>query len=141
MAKEKKKWLIKSEPNVYSFDDLTKDKKTSWTGVRNYAARNNLRDMKLGDELFYYHSNVGKAIVGIAKVLREAYQDPTSEDPNWVCVDIAPVKKLKREVRLDEMKSHPGLATMDLVRLGRLSVGTVTNEQFDEIIKMSNEKE
>jgi predicted RNA-binding protein with PUA-like domain len=139
MAKEKKKWLIKSEPDVYSFDDLVKDKQTAWTGVRNYGARNNLRDMKLGDELFYYHSNVGKAIVGIAKVVKEAYQDPTSEDPNWVCVDVAPVKKLKTQVSLEDVKSHPGLATMALVRLGRLSVQPVTNEEYDEIIKMSNE--
>lgn len=140
MAKEKKKWLIKSEPDVYPFEQLMLDKKTAWTGVRNYGARNNLRDMKVGDELLYYHSNIGKAIVGIAKVVKEAYQDPTGDHINWVCVEVAPVKKLKRPVTLDEIKSHPGLANMDLVRLGRLSVQTVKPEEFEEVIKMSNEK-
>ncbi len=140
MAAEKRKWLIKSEPDVYSFDDLIKDKQTSWTGVRNYGARNNLRDMKKGDELFYYHSNIGKAIVGIAKVVKEAYQDPTTDNPNWLCVDVAPVKKLKKEVTLDDVKLIPSLATMDLVRLGRLSVQTVKQEEYEMIIKMSNEK-
>ncbi len=139
MAKEKKFWLVKSEPEVYSFDDLIRDKQTAWTGVRNYAGRNNMRKMKRGDELFFYHSNTGKAIVGLAKVLKEAYQDPTSEDPNWVCVDIAPVKKLKNEVSLEVVKSYPGLAVMDLVRLGRLSVQAVRKEEYEEIIKMSKE--
>ncbi len=139
MAKGKRIWLVKSEPNVYSFDDLLKDKQTAWTGVRNYGARNNLRDMKIGDTLFYYHSNIGKAIVGIATVVKESYQDPTTDDKNWLCVDIAPVKKLKTEVTLEDVKSHPHLATMDLVRLGRLSVQTVKKEEFEEIIKMSNE--
>ena len=139
MAK-KRIWLIKSEPDVYSFDDLIKDKQTAWTGVRNYAARNNMREMKLGDELFYYHSNIGKAIVGIAKVVKEAYQDPSSDDPNWVCVDVSGMKKLKKEVSLNDVKAHPGLANMDLVRLGRLSVQAVRKEEYDEIIKMSNEK-
>jgi predicted RNA-binding protein with PUA-like domain len=140
MPKESRKWLIKSEPDAYSFDDLIRDKQTNWTGVRNYAARNNLRDMKKGDELLYYHSNIGKSIVGIAKVVKEAYQDPTSEDPNWVCVDVAAVKKLKKEVSLEEIKLHPGLTSMDLVRLGRLSVQQVTAKEYDEVIKMSNEK-
>ena len=139
MAVEKRKWLIKSEPDVYSFDDLLRDKQTSWTGVRNYGARNNLRDMKKGDELLYYHSNIGKAIVGIAKVVKEAYQDPTSDNPNWLCVDVAPLKKLKKEVSLDDVKMIPSLATMDLVRLGRLSVQTVRAEEYELILKMSNQ--
>ncbi|MCX6189987.1 MAG: EVE domain-containing protein [Bacteroidetes bacterium] len=139
MTKDKRMWLIKSEPNVYSFDNLIQDKHTSWTGVRNYGARNNLRAMKKGDEVLFYHSNIGKAIVGLAKIVKEAYQDPTTEDKNWVCVDVAAVKKLKTAITLEDVKSHPGLVAMDLVRLGRLSVQTVKNTEFDEIIKMSNE--
>ncbi len=131
------KWLIKSEPDVYSFDELIKDKQTAWTGVRNYGARNNLRSMKLGDELLYYHSNIGKEVVGIAKVVKEAYQDPTTEEIAWLCVDVAPVKKLKKPVTLEDVKSHPGLAEMALVKLGRLSVQPVTKFEFEEIIRMS----
>ncbi len=137
MGNEKMKWLIKSEPDVYSFDELIKDKQTAWTGVRNYGARNNLRSMKLGDELLYYHSNIGKEVVGIAKVVKEAYQDPTTEEIAWLCVDVAPVKKLKKPVTLEDVKSHPGLAEMALVKLGRLSVQPVTKFEFEEIIRMS----
>jgi predicted RNA-binding protein with PUA-like domain len=137
MGNEKMKWLIKSEPDVYSFDELIKDKQTAWTGVRNYGARNNLRSMKLGDELLYYHSNIGKEVVGIAKVVKEAYQDATTEEIAWLCVDVAPVKKLKKPVTLEDVKSHPGLAEMALVKLGRLSVQPVTKFEFEEIIRMS----
>src|SRR4051812_22968740 len=118
-------WLVKSEPFKYSFDQFLADKSTVWDGVRNYAARNNLRDMKKGDLVFFYHSNEGKEIVGIAKVKKESYQDPTTEDPNWLVVELAPVKKLKKSVTLEQIKSDPALKDMDLVRLMRLSVGTV----------------
>jgi len=97
-------WLVKSEPFKYSWDQLQKDKKTFWDGVRNYAARNNLRDMKKGDEVFFYHSNEGLEIVGIAMVVKEAYQDPTTDDKNWVVVDISPVKKLKKPFPLLKLK-------------------------------------
>jgi predicted RNA-binding protein with PUA-like domain len=116
-------WLIKSEPFKYSWDQFVKDKQTFWDGVRNYAARNNLRDMKKGDEVFFYHSNEGLEIVGIAKVVKEAYQDPTTDEDAWVVVDFKPVRKLKKPVTLAQMKADKRLANMDLLRLGRLSVG------------------
>lgn len=128
-------WLIKSEPFKYSWDQLTADKKTFWDGVRNYGARNNLRAMKKGDLAFFYHSNEGKEIVGIAKVVKEAYQDPTTEDPNWVVVDFAPFKKLLQPVSLATIKADPRLQDMELVRLGRLSVQAVTEAEW----KMVNE--
>jgi len=129
-------WLIKSEPSVYSWDQLKKDKKTEWTGVRNYAARNNLRDMKKGDLAFYYHSNEGQNIVGIAKIVKEHYQDPTTNEEAWVAVDVAPHKALKTPVGLDVLKKDPFFKNMDLVRLGRLSVGKVTEAEFDRICDM-----
>jgi len=133
-------WLIKSEPFKYSWDQLVADGETFWDGVRNYAARNNLRDMKKGDKAFFYHSNEGLQIVGIAKVSKEAFQDPTTEDPNWVSVNFQPVKALKHPVTLAAMKATPGLQQMDLIRLGRLSVGKVTEEEYKIIMKMAGEK-
>lgn len=130
-------WLVKSEPFKYSWDQFVKDGKTFWDGVRNYAARNNLKAMKKGDQVFWYHSNEGLEIVGIAKVVKEHYQDPTTPDPNWVAVDLAPVKKLKKPVTLAQMKAEKSLATMDLIRLGRLSVGTVKPEEFEKIMEMA----
>ena len=132
-------WLIKSEPFKYSFDQLLQDKKTLWEGVRNYAARNNLRAMKKGDLLLFYHSNEGKDIVGIAKVAKEAYQDPTTDDANWVVVDVAPVKKLKRSVTLEMVKKEKRLAHMALVKLARLSVQPVTEEEFGVVMEMAGE--
>ena len=132
-------WLIKSEPFKYSWDQLVKDKQTFWDGVRNYAARNNLRAMKKGDELFFYHSNEGLEIVGIVKVVKEAYQDPTTDDTNWVVVDIKPVKKLKRPVTLVEIKNNKQLADMALIRLGRLSVSPVTDEEWKIIMELSED--
>jgi predicted RNA-binding protein with PUA-like domain len=129
-------WLVKSEPSVYSWEQLKKDKKTFWNGVRNYAARNNMRDMKKDDEVLYYHSNEGMEIVGIAKVVKESYQDPTTEDKNWVVVDIKPVKKLKTPVTLAQVKKEPGLANMELVKNSRLSVQKVTEEEWELIMKM-----
>ncbi len=133
-------WLIKSEPFKYSWDQLVADKRTVWDGVRNFAARNNLRYMKKDEEVFFYHSNEGLEIVGIAKVYKEAYQDPTSEDPNWVVVDFKPVRKLKNPVSLVAMKAEPRLANMDLIRLGRLSVGAVKDEEWDVVLEMAGEK-
>ena len=133
-------WLVKSEPSAYSWDQFVKDKQTAWTGVRNYAARINLRAMKKGDEVLYYHSNQGVEIVGIAKVIKEAYQDPTTELVAWVAVDIKPVRKLKQAVPLDTIKKDKRLVNMDLVRLGRLSVQTVKPEEWAIILQMAGEK-
>jgi len=131
-------WLIKSEPFKYSWEQFSKDKKTTWDGVRNYGARNNLRDMKKNDLAFFYHSNEGLEIVGIAKVSKESFQDPTSEDKNWVAVEFSPFKKLKKAVSLAQIKLEPSLEKMELVRLMRLSVGKVTPFEFDKILLMAN---
>ena len=130
-------WLIKSEPVKYSWDQFVKDKQTHWDGVRNYGARNNLRAMKKGDEVFYYHSNEGLEIVGIAKVVKEAYQDPTTENINWVVVDFKPVKKLKKPVTLATIKADKRLANIQLVKLSRLSVSAVTDEEWLMILELS----
>jgi predicted RNA-binding protein with PUA-like domain len=132
-------WLIKSEPFKYSWDQLVKDKQTFWDGVRNYAARNNLRAMKKGDEAFFYHSNEGVEIVGIVKVAKEFYQDPTTGDPNWVVVEFKPVRKLKNPVTLAQIKADKRLANMDLVRLGRLSVGAVREDEWQIVLEMAGE--
>ena len=132
-------WLIKSEPVKYSWDQFVKDKQTFWDGVRNYAERNNLRDMKKGDEVFFYHSNEGLEIVGIAKVAKEAYQDPTTDEEAWVVVDFKPVRKLKKPVTLAQMKTDKRLANMDLLRLGRLSVGKVTDVEWDVVLELAGE--
>ena len=132
-------WLVKSEPSAYSWDQLVKEKQTAWTGVRNYAARINLRAMKKGDEVLYYHSNEGVEIVGIAKIIKEAYQDPTIDDERWVAVDIAAVKKLKKTVPLEILKKDKRLANMDLVRLGRLSVQTVKDDEWKMIMELAGE--
>jgi predicted RNA-binding protein with PUA-like domain len=133
-------WLVKSEPSAYSWDQLEKDKQTCWSGVRNYAARINLRAMKKSDEALFYHSNEGVEIVGIAKVVKEAYQDPTTDDDRWVAVDIKAHKKLKKPVPLAMLKPDKRFANMDLVRLGRLSVQTVKPEEWELIMKMAGEK-
>ena len=133
-------WLVKSEPSAYSWEQFVKDKKTCWSGVRNYAARINLKAMKKGDAVLYYHSNVGVDIVGVAKVIKEYYPDPTTDDEAWFAVDIKPVKKLKRPVSLENIKKDKRLAVMDLVRLGRLSVQTVKPEEWDIIMEMAGEK-
>lgn len=130
-------WLVKSEPSVYSWDTFVKEKKTFWDGVRNYTARNNMRDMKKGDEVFYYHSNEGLEIVGIAKVVTESYQDPTTENTNWVVVDLKPVKQLKKAVTLATIKGIPQLAEMELVKNSRLSVQKVQPEAWELILKIS----
>ncbi|HUZ57164.1 MAG TPA: EVE domain-containing protein [Hanamia sp.] len=133
-------WLVKSEPSTYSWEQLVKDKKTTWDGVRNYAARIHLRSMKNGDEVLFYHSNEGMEIVGIAKVDKEAFQDPTTEDERWVAVGLKAFKKLKKTVTLAEIKNERHLKGMALVRLGRLSVQPVTEEEWKIIMEMAGEK-
>jgi predicted RNA-binding protein with PUA-like domain len=130
-------WLVKSEPEKYSWEKFNKDGRTYWDGVRNFAARNNMRAMKEGDLVFFYHSNEGKEIVGIAKVVKEAYQDPTTDDTNWVVVELSPVEALKNPVTLAQVKAEPSLQNLELVRLGRLSVSAVKPEEFDKILEMS----
>ena len=131
-------WLMKSEPFKYSWEQLLKDKKTFWDGVRNYAARNNLKAMKKGEEVFFYHSNEGLEIVGIAKVIKEFYQDPTTDEEAWVVVDLAPVRKLKKPVTLAQIKATKSLANMAILKLGRLSVTPVTAEEWEEILSLAN---
>lgn len=129
-------WLLKSEPDAYSWDDLVKQKVGRWDGVRNFTARNNLQAMKKGDLGFFYHSNIGKEVVGIVKIVREAYPDPTDESGKFVCVDVAPEKKLKRAVTLAEIKEHKGLSEMKLIRQSRLSVMPVTAKEWEIITKL-----
>ncbi|MFM6984013.1 MAG: EVE domain-containing protein [Chitinophagaceae bacterium] len=130
-------WLLKSEPVKYSWEQMQKDKKTFWDGVRNYQARNNLKEMKKGDLCLFYHSNEGKEVVGIVKVVKEFYQDPTTDDTNWVVVDVAPFKSLKHPVTLEQIKADKRLANIGLVRQGRLSVMKLTNVEFDVILELS----
>jgi predicted RNA-binding protein with PUA-like domain len=133
-------WLVKSEPFKYSWEQFVKDGQTFWEGVRNYAARNNLRAMKKGDQVLFYHSNEGLEIVGIAKVIKEAYQDPTTDEKAWVGVDIMPVRKLKKPVMLKDVKGEERLANMDLLRLGHLSVQAVKEEEWKVVMEMAGEK-
>ena len=133
-------WLVKSEPEVYSWDDLVKDKKTSWEGLLNYAARIHLKAMKKNDLVLFYHSNEGMEIVGITKVVKEFYQDPTTADTNWFTVDLKPQKKLKIPVSLIQIKAEKRLSNMALVRIGRLSVQPVTADEWNLIMKMAGEK-
>jgi len=130
----KKFWLVKQEPSAYSWANFVADGKTSWTGVRNYTARNNLRAMSKGDAVLYYHSVTEKAVVGVAKVLREAYPDPTATEGDWSAVELAPQKALSKPVTLDEIKRNPKLKQMALLRLSRLSVQPVTSAEFQEIV-------
>lgn len=133
-------WLIKSEPSVYNWEQFKKEKKTDWTGVRNYAARNNLRDMKKGDLCFYFHSNEGVEIVGIAKVTKEHFQDPTTKETAWLAVEVAPYRDLKKPVSLEQLKKDPFFKNMDLIRLSRLSVGKVTETEFFKICDLGGVK-
>ena len=133
-------WLIKSEPTKYSWDKFVEDKQTFWDGVRNYTARNNLKAMKKGDEVFFYHSNEGLEIVGIAKVVKEAYQDTTTEDTNWVVVDLKPVKKLKKPVSLATIKTDVRLEKIALIKLGRLSVCPITDDEWNVILELGETK-
>lgn len=130
-------WLVKSEPFKYSWDQFSKDGKTMWDGVRNYQARNNLREMKKGDLVLWYHSNEGLEVVGIAKVVKEHYPDPTTDNPAWLVVDLKPHKKLKKPVSLEIIKADPRLQNIGLVRQGRLSVQALTAPEFDAILELS----
>ena len=128
-------WLVKSEPSSYSFDQFVKDGKTDWTGVRNFKARNFLKEMQAGDKVYFYHSVVGKEVVGIAKVTKEAFPDPTDEA--WHAVELTPEKPLKKPVTLEKIKANPLLANIYLVRQPRFSVMPLTKDEFDEILSMS----
>ena len=134
-------WLIKTEPNTYSWEDLLKDKRTFWDGVRNYQARNNLKAMEQGDLCLYYHSVKEKAVVGIAKVVKTFYQDPSTEDDRWVAVDVEAETSMKKRVTLEMVKNEPDLTQMVLVNNSRLSVQPVRKEEFDKIVAMGMEKE
>lgn len=131
-------WLVKSEPFKYSWEKFNQEGRTFWDGVRNYQARNNLREMAIGDLVMWYHSNEGKEIVGIARVVKAAYQDPTTDDKNWVVVDLEPVESLKRAVTLEEIKADEQLKDIGLVRQGRLSVMSLKREEFDRILEMAD---
>lgn len=129
-------WLVKSEPHKYSWEQFNKDKKTFWDGVRNYQARNNLKEMKKGDQVLFYHSNEGLEVVGIAKVVKEHYQDPTTDDNRWVAVDLAPVSAFKKTVTLKEIKTDPLLSEISLIKQSRLSVMPLKTAEFDRILEM-----
>jgi predicted RNA-binding protein with PUA-like domain len=133
----KKYWLVKQEPGAYSWHDFVAEGKTSWTGVRNFTARNNLRAMRRGDEVLFYHSVIDKAVVGIAKVVRAAYPDPTAKDGDWSAVDLVPIKPLPRPVALDQIKVTPRLKNISLVRQSRLSVHALTAAEFREILRLA----
>lgn len=133
-------WLVKSEPFKYSWEKFNQDGRTFWDGVRNYQARNNMKAMKEGDLVLFYHSNEGKEVVGIAKVVKEFYQDPTTDDTNWVVVDLAPVETLKKPVSLEQIKKDPRLENIGLVKQGRLSVMGMKPEEFDRILELANEE-
>jgi predicted RNA-binding protein with PUA-like domain len=131
-------WLVKQEPGSYSFDDFVKDKKTDWTGVRNYQARNFLRDMKKGDDVLFYHSGDEKAVVGFASVSKPAFKDPTAEDDAWIAVELKAGKKFKKPVPLAVIKSEPKLKDILLVRNGRISVMSLTKTEYEQIVKMGS---
>lgn len=132
-------WLVKSDPDAYSWDDLKKDKKTDWDGVRNYQARNNLKKMQKGDLVFIYESVTTKEIKGISKVTKEYYQDPTTEDERWVAVELAFEEQLKNAVSLNRIKSVEELQNIALIKQSRLSVMPIDNKEFDKIIELSKE--
>ena len=134
-----KYWLIKSEPDTYSWDDFEKEGKSMWDGVRNYAARLNMIEMKVDDFALFYHSNEGKEIVGLAKVSKEHYPDPTSDDPRWVVVEFVPVEKFPKTVTLAQLKGDEKFKDMALVKLFRLSVSPVKKEEFDFILAMAHD--
>jgi predicted RNA-binding protein with PUA-like domain len=132
----KQYWLVKQEPDAYAWSALVADGQTAWTGVRNFQARNNLRAMKAGDLVLYYHSNIGKEIVGVAKVVREAYADPTAEEGDWSCVDLAPAKPLKQAVTLEQLKADAATKDMPLIRQSRLSVMPIAEAVFRRVLEL-----
>ena len=131
-------WMVKQEPETYSWDNFVRDGRTDWTGVRNFQARNNLRQMKVGDRVLFYHSGTGKCVVGIAEVAKAAYPDPTADDPQWVAVDLKPVKPLKTEVPLAAIRYNPKLNNLPLIRQSQLSVMPLTKEEFNAIVGMGS---
>ncbi len=133
-------WLVKSEPFKYSWETMLKDRVTYWDGVRNFQARNNLKTMKKGEQVLFYHSNEGREIVGITEVVKEYYQDPTTKDDRWVVVDLKAKNSLKRTIDLNEIKEDPILSDMALIKQSRLSVMEVKKKHFDRIIRKSNGK-
>ena len=133
----KRYWLVKQEPTAYSWNQFVEDGRTNWTGVRNFLARNNLREMQKGDEVFYYHSVEGKEVVGIATVSVTAFPDPTASEGDWSCVELQPKKALKRPVTLAEIKADPGLKDILLVRLSRISVVPLKPAEYERILEMS----
>ena len=135
-----KHWLVKSEPEAYSWADLVKDDKTAWTGVRNFSARNHLRAMAKGDFVYFYHSGEGREIVGIARVAKPAYPDPTAKEGDWACVDLAPVKAVAQPVNLQTIKADTVLKEMVLAKRPRLSVSPVTEEQFNRVLELAGTK-
>jgi predicted RNA-binding protein with PUA-like domain len=130
-------WLVKQEPTAYSWDQFAADGKTDWTGVRNFQARNNLRSMKFGDPVFYYHSVNGKAVVGIAKVTKEAFRDPTAAEGDWSAVELTPVKSIEPPVTVEQIKGETKLRVMPLLKNPRLSVMKLTKEQFETILDLA----
>ena len=135
-----KYWMVKQEPETYSWDNFVKDGSTDWTGVRNYQARNNLKDMKIGDRVLFYHSGQGKEVVGLAEVLKSAYPDPTADDPQWVAVDLKPIKALATPVQLAAIRYDKRLSQLPLIRQSQLSVMPLTKDEFDTIVSMGNNK-
>ena len=133
-------WLVKQEPENYSWDDFVRDGRTDWTGVRNFQARNNLKQMKVGDRVLFYHSGTGKCVVGIAEVAKAAYPDPTAGDPQWVAVDLKPVKPLKENVPLTAIRYNDKLANLPLIRQSQLSVMPLTKDEFETIVTMGSGK-
>ncbi|GLK43089.1 ubiquinol-cytochrome c reductase [Novosphingobium resinovorum] len=132
-------WLMKSEPDAYGWNDLVKEGEGTWDGVRNHRAANNLRAMEVGDEVFFYHSNIGKEIVGIATVSKAGITDPSDPEGKWAAVKVKPVRKLKRPVTLAQVKGDPKLAEMELVKFSRLSVGVVTPQEWDYVLGLAGE--
>ena len=140
MNNKKSFWIIKQEPSQYNWKQFEKDRETYWDGVRNYQARNNLKNMKKGDNLLFYHSVVGKEIVGIAEVTKEAYPDPTTDDERWVVVDLKPIKPFKVPVTLEEIKTHKELSEIALIKQARLSVMPITKKEFQILLKLGKTK-
>ena len=133
-------WMVKQEPDTYSWDDFVKDVSTDWSGVRNYQARNNLRAMKPGDKVLFYHSGKGKEVVGVAEVTKAAYPDPTADDPQWVAVDLKPLKPLATTVQLAAIRYDKRLGQLPLIRQSQLSVMQLTKDEFDVIVAMGSSK-
>ena len=132
-------WLMKSEPDAYSWDDLVAEGEGTWDGVRNHRAANNMRAMQVGEKAFFYHSNIGKEIVGIIEISQSGLTDPTDPEGRWACVKVKPVRRLKQPVTLAQVKAEPSLAEMELVRLGRLSVAEVQPEEWAKVLEMAGE--